>query len=151
MYEKSGAWHIDRFLWFIKAFALLNLPHRKRDWSTLYAENVDIDEAWNLWEKISPWQEYNISPYTLTIYEKIFIPAYIEYNKHREDYFGPEDAIWVPRKKIIQKHSEIYGRPMSDALWRQEIEPTLANAWLITIETIWRNIHVSPIADVWLT
>lgn len=142
---------IDRFLWFIKTFALLNFPNRKREWSILYSEDSDIDEAWKVWQEIAPWQEYNISPYTLKVYHEIFIPAYIEYNKHREDYFSPEDAIWVPRKNIIQKHSQVYGRPMSDAYWRQEMEPTLANAWLITTETIWRTLHISPIADVWLT
>ncbi len=142
---------IDRFMWFIRAFALLNLPHRKRTWATLYAEDTDIEEAWSLWQKISPGQKFNVSPYTMRLYMEILVPAYIEYNKQREDYFWPEDAIWVTRKKIIQKHSEVYGRPMSDALWRQEIEPTLANAGLITIENIWRNMHISPIADVWLT
>ena len=84
---------IDRFLSFIKVFALLNLPYRKRENNTLYTEKEDIDEAWKLWEELAPGQEYNISPYLMDLYTRVFIPAYREYNKNRTDFFGPDDAI----------------------------------------------------------
>jgi hypothetical protein len=84
---------IDRFLSFIKVFALLNLPYRKRENNTLYTEKEDIDEAWKLWEELAPGQEYNISPYLMDLYTRVFIPAYREYNKNRNDFFGPDDAL----------------------------------------------------------
>jgi hypothetical protein len=84
---------IDRFLSFIKIFALLNLPYRKRENNTLYSEKEDIEEAWRLWEELAPGQEYNISPYLMDLYTKVFIPAYREYNKNRADFFGPDDAL----------------------------------------------------------
>lgn len=138
---------VGRFMSLIKMFTLLNLPFRKRVENTLYTEQEDIDEAWKIWEEISPGQEYNISPYSMQIYRDVFLPAYREYNMN-EDFFTPDDAKWVPRKYIIKKHSELYGRPLSDATWRQELEPTLVNAGLIITETFWRNIIVSPTEEI---
>ena len=138
---------VGRFMSLIKMFTLLNLPFRKRVENTLYTEQEDIDEAWKIWEEISPGQEYNISPYSMQIYRDVFLPAYREYNMN-EDFFTPDDAKWVPRKYIIKKHSELYGRPLSDATWRQELEPTLVNAGLIITETLWRNIIVSPTEEI---
>lgn len=129
-------------------FTLLNLPFRKRVENTLYTEQEDIDEAWKIWEEIAPGQEYNISPYSMQIYRDVFIPAYREYNTNEKDFFTPDDAKGVPRKYIIKKHSELYGRPLSDATWRQELEPTLVNAGLIITETLWRNILVSPTEEI---
>lgn len=139
---------VSRFMSLIKMFTLLNLPFRKRVDNTLYTEQEDIDEAWKIWEEIAPGQEYNISPYSMQIYRDVFIPAYREYNINEKDFFTPEDAKWVPRKYIIKKHSELYGRPLSDATWRQELEPTLVNAGLIITETAGRNIHVSPTEEI---
>ena len=139
---------IDRFLSFIKIFALLNLPYRKRENNTLYTEKEDIDEAWKLWEELAPGQEYNVSPYLIDLYEKVFVPAYREYNKNRNDFFGPDDALWVPRKNILGKHYEVYGRPLDPTKWRQEIEMTLENAWLLTTEKDGRWIIVSPVQEI---
>lgn len=139
---------VGRFISLIKMFTLLNLPFRKRTENTLYTEQEDIDEAWKIWEEIAPGQEYNISPYSMQIYRDVFIPAYREYNKKEQDFLAQEDAKWVPRRYIIRKHSELYGRPLSDATWRQELEPTLVNAWLIITETAGRNILVSPTEEI---
>ena len=129
-------------------FALLNLPFRKRSDNTIYTEQEDIDEAWKIWQEVAPGQEYNISPYTMQIYKEIFIPAYRDYNENEENFFTPEDARGVPRKYVIKKHSEIYGRPLSDATWRQEIEPNLVNAGLLITESVWRNIIISPSEEI---
>lgn len=140
-----------RFMSFIKTFALLNLPHRKRVGSTLYTEKEDLEEAWKIWESLAPGQEYNISPYAMQIYKDVFIPAYKEFNQSRKiekDPFDNDELKWVPRRYILKKHSEIYGRPLSDATWRQEIEPTLENAGLITKETIGKTICLSPVEEM---
>lgn len=139
---------IERFLSFIQIFALLNLPHRKRERNTLYAEREDILEAWKLWIQIAPGQEYNISPYLMDLYTKVFVPAYREYNKNRDDFSGPKNAIWVPRKCILQKHYEVYGRPLDPSKWRQEIEVTLENSGLLTTEKDGRWIIVSPVEEI---
>ncbi|NCP77206.1 hypothetical protein GW830_03695 [bacterium] len=76
---------------FIKTFALLNLPHRKRVGSTLYTEKEDLEEAWKIWESLAPGQEYNISPYAMQIYKDVFIPAYKEFNQSRKIEKDPFD------------------------------------------------------------
>lgn len=139
---------ISRFIALIQTFALLNLPYRKRVENTLYTEREDLDEAWKIWKELSPWQEYNISPHVMQLYREIVIPAYREYNQKLESFYTPDDAIWVPRKYIIRKHSEVYGRLLSDATWRQEIEPALVNSWLLITEIVWRNIIVSPVEEI---
>ena len=71
---------IGRLMAFIKCFTLLNMTHRKRIGSTLYATEDDIQEAFTLWNAVSPGQKYGVSPYMLEIYEMVFLPAYREYN-----------------------------------------------------------------------
>lgn len=71
---------IGRLMAFIKCFTLLNIFHRKRNGSTLYATEDDIQEAFKLWQAVSPGQKYGVSPYMLEIYQRVFLPAYHEYN-----------------------------------------------------------------------
>lgn len=130
---------ITKFLSIIKSLALLNFQNRERKWSDIFANQNDIDEAYKIWKKIQPEQEYGISPYLIKLYIEVFLPAYKDIGiKNDWEY------VWIPRRYVISKHSEIYGSNLSDATWRQQIEPSLINAWLISSETIWRNIMLSP-------
>ena len=130
---------ITKFLSIIKSLALLNFQNRERKWSDIFANQADIDEAYKIWKKIQPEQEYGVSPYLLKLYTEVFLEAYKDYGiKNDWEYVG------IPRRNVISKHSEVYGSNLSDATWRQQIEPSLINAWLISSETIWRNIMLSP-------
>lgn len=139
---------VGRFLGLIKAFALLNLPQRRRVGDNIYAEKHDILEATKIWNHIAPWQEHNIAPYVLDIYERVFIPAYREFNKSQTDFITPDHAVWVPRKHILKKHFDVMKRNLSDASWRQDIEPTLVNAGLLVAENIGRSIVLSPTQEI---
>lgn len=81
---------VGRFISLIKTFALLNLPYRKRVGSTLYTEKEDLEEAWSIWERLAPGQEYNISPYAMQIYNEVFIPAYKEFNLQKDPFDDDE-------------------------------------------------------------
>ncbi len=130
---------ITKFLSIIKSLALLNFQNRKRKWSDIYANEKDVSEAYKIWKKIQPEQEYGISPYLIKLYLEVFLPAYKDFGiKNDWEYVG------IPRKYVYQKYSEIYGSNLSDATWRQQIELSLINAWLISSETVWRIIMLSP-------
>jgi len=62
---------ISRLIHIIKALALLNLWHRKREGDLIYADEEDIYNAFDLYESISESQELGIPPYVYKIYKEI--------------------------------------------------------------------------------
>lgn len=114
---------IKRLVSIIKALALLNLWHRKNEGSNIVADRRDIDEAFNLWDRISVTQELNIPPYVYQLYKDVILAAYSD-----KDRFG------VTRQEIMIKHYAVYGRMLDAISLRQQILPMLNQAGLITEE-----------------
>ena len=114
---------IKRLVSIIKAVALLNLWHRKNEGSNIVADRRDIDEAFNLWDRISVTQELNIPPYVYQLYKDVILAAYSD-----KDRFG------VTRQEIMIKHYAVYGRMLDAISLRQQILPMLNQAGLITEE-----------------
>jgi hypothetical protein len=69
---------IERIISIAKAFALLNLWHRRREGDTLYVEQKDIDWAFELYEEIAESQELGIPPCVYQVYKEVFEPLYWE-------------------------------------------------------------------------
>mgnify|MGYP001599425410 CR=1 FL=1 len=113
---------IGRILALIKAFALLNLWHRRREGSILVADQADIEQAFALWDEISESQELNLPPYIHNLFKDVILSAYEE-KEHG-----------LTRGEIVKKHFEVYGRLIADWQLRQEIIPTLETVGLITQE-----------------
>lgn len=118
---------IERFISLIKIFALLNFWHREKYNNTIFANNDDINYAFELWNKISFYQELGIPPYIHDLLEEIIIPCYLEKNKK-----FPETDFGISRQEIMLKHYQIYKRSISEYKLRAEILPMLANSGLIT-------------------
>jgi len=137
---------VSRVLSLIKAFTLLNFSERRREGDMLYATQRDIEEGLALWNMIWPWQKYGVPPYLMDIYRNVFLPAYLDQDGLGKDTpFSPPGPI--TRNSVLKKHLQVKGRPLSDAKWRQEIEPALENAWLIRKEMEWRTMFLSPIDE----
>ncbi|HOX30533.1 MAG TPA: toprim domain-containing protein [Candidatus Paceibacterota bacterium] len=128
---------IRRLLALIKSFALLNLFWRERQDTTIIANDNDIDEGFNLWDKISLCQELNLPPYIYNLYQEIILPLWKEKNPNDEEiealgnYAG---IIGITRQDMLSRHYEVYGRPLDNCQLRQQILPMLETAGLITQE-----------------
>lgn len=135
---------VSRVMSLIKSFTLLNFADRRREGNMLYATQRDIEEGIALWKEVWPWQKYGVSPYIMDLYRTVFLPAYAEHNKTSQP-FTPVSGI--NRSSVLKKHLQVKGRSISDAKWRQEIEPALENAWLIRKEMEWRSVLLFLIDD----
>ena len=113
---------IGRIVSLIKVNALLNLWFRERDEETLIANEVDVADAFDIWDKISESQELNLPPYVYNLYKDVIVPAF------REKGGG------ISKKDIFRKHYEIYGRHLSDDQLRKQIIPMLEVSGLISEE-----------------
>ena len=126
---------IKRLLSLVKSFALLNLWWRERDGSTITANEVDIENAFKLWETISVSQELNVPPFIYDIYMQIIVPAFNEKNRWANDL--TEDMAdglgkdGITRQEILEKHFVVYGRMLDSQQLRQQILPILETAGLI--------------------
>lgn len=112
---------IGRLIALVRMFALLNLWYRERVGSIITANEQDIEEALRIWDIISESQEYNLPPYVYNIYREIIKPLC-------------DTHLGITRQNIMQKHYQIYNRPLPDWLLRQQILPMLETAGLITQE-----------------
>lgn len=134
---------IGRATTLIKAFALLNFFHRKREWNYIYATQDDIDAGLALWREVGPGQQFWVSPYIMDIYQTVFLPAYEDQEwLWKDSPFSPKQGI--SRRAVLKKHLIVKGQSLSEHKWRQEIEPALENAWLIYAEKEWVRIYLSP-------
>lgn len=112
---------IGKLLVLIKASALLNLWHRPKIGKNIVATDEDIEQGFELWEKIHVYQELNLPPYVYNFYREIIKPLC-------------GDGKVTTRKDVQQKHVEVYKCPIGDFKLRTEILPVLESAALIVQE-----------------
>lgn len=126
---------IKRLLSIIKSFALLNLWWRKREGSSITANEEDIQNAIALWDRISQSQEYNLPPYIYGLYKKVIVPLWQE-KQARVSKSGASGAYFgIARQELLQKHYEVYNRMLDSHQLRQQILPMLETAGLIVQES----------------
>jgi hypothetical protein len=121
---------IERIISLIQGLALFNLWHRERDeQNNIYANDEDVDTAFEFFDYIAESQELGIPPYVYNIFKEVIEPAFLAKNKD-----NLENPIGLTRKEIITKYYETYGRPIQDWFLRQEILPALTSAGLVSEE-----------------
>ncbi len=126
---------VKRLLALIKSFALLNVWWRKRDGSTITANQEDVDGAFELWGKLSVSQELNLPPYVYDMFREVVLPVWQAKNRNLIDAFGETaERLGVTRKEILDKHYAVYGRLLDNNQLRQQILPMLETAGLLTQE-----------------
>ncbi len=139
---------VKRLLSLIKSFALLNVWWRERSGSTITADQSDIDEAFNLWDKISISQELNLPPYIYNLYKEIILSAWENKNNNRSEAIESiTGQLGLSRQEVLDKHFEVYGRMLDNNQLRQQILPMLETAGLIVQEqdkTDKRKILIYP-------
>ncbi len=123
---------IKRIYSIIKSVALLNVWHRKRQGTTLYASEFDIDTGFEIWDKISLFQELEISPYLYEFYSQIILPLW---NRDQTDEFGdpvPEEKkIGVTRQDMLKQYAHVYGGNLGMFRLRYDYLPNIESAGLI--------------------
>lgn len=112
---------IGKVMAFIKASAILNYKHRKREGTVVWADNYDIEQAFSLWDRVSPSQELNLSPYVYSIYEDIVKPLC-------------KDGLDTTKEDIQRVYFERYRSPLAGWKLGQEILPALKATGLIIME-----------------
>jgi hypothetical protein len=121
---------IGRVISFVKSLALLNLWHRKREGSTIYANDEDIETAFDIWAMISESQELNLPPYIFNLFNEVIRPLFDKKNTSNET-----PVVGVSRSDIIVEHYHIFGRYISDWQLRKFVIPTLEDTGLIRQDT----------------
>jgi len=121
---------IGRITSLVKIFALLNIWFREREEGALIANDEDIKDAFEIYDKISESQELNLPPYVFNLYKDIIVTLYKEKNNNELDS-SPRGAT---RQEILKKHYQVYGRYLPDWQFRQQILPMLETSGLITQE-----------------
>ena len=116
---------VSHILQLVKAVALLNIWHRKRD-GKYYANDTDISEAFALWESIAESQLFNVPPITLNFLKKFIIPAYRKMKKQGVNGITVRD-IHIYYKELTQNE-------YSEAYLRNNILAPLNMAGLITFQ-----------------
>jgi|YNPMSStandDraft_2_1061718.scaffolds.fasta_scaffold02620_2 hypothetical protein len=111
---------IEKATGIMKAYALLNFPFRERlpDGSLLLTKK-DVDVGIELWKEVVESRNYNLTPYAYKFYKEVFEPAY------------EETETPLTFADLDKKHTEIYGVPLQEHVWRRQLRPLLIGAGLI--------------------
>ncbi|MES2216406.1 MAG: hypothetical protein V4481_03875 [Patescibacteria group bacterium] len=123
---------IKRVYSIIKAIALLNPWQRKVEGTTLYASNEDIEAGFGVWDKISLFQELEISPYLYEFYQRVILPVW---NMDQVDDFGervPEEKkLGINRQAMLSQYVHVYGTNIGMYRLRNDYLPGIMTAGLI--------------------
>lgn len=112
---------IGRVFSLAKMHALLNLWNRDHIGSGLKATEHDVEIAFQIWDSVSESQELNLAPYVLQFHREIMVPASNELG-------------YSTKKDVVGAHFRVYGRPLDDWRFRNQIIPSLEAAGLINVE-----------------
>ena len=141
---------IGRVIAIIKCFAVLNLWWRKREGSTIIANEDDVQEAFKVWARVSESQELNIPPYLYNLYYEVILTAWKDKNPSWNDG-DMENTTGLLRKDVLKKHLDVYGRILNDWFLRQQVLPVLENSGLISQEPDKddkRRVLIYPVAGI---
>lgn len=123
---------IKRVYSIIKSIALLNPWSRRSEGTTLYASEYDIDSGFEIWNKVSIFQELEISPYLYEFYQQVILPLWA---RDQVDEFGdvvPEEKkIGISRQAILKQYAHIYGGNLGMYRLRHDYIPGIVAAGLI--------------------
>lgn len=126
---------VSHLLSIIKCITLLNVWFRRDPNGNIVATQADIDQGFDVWQKINKSQEHNLPPYTFEFYKKYIVPIYQQKNLGRQpDSKITGNDIGVSRKDIIHRHFELEGSLPNDDILRRQILPMLEMQGLITQE-----------------
>jgi hypothetical protein len=126
---------VSHLLSIIKCITLLNIWYRRDDNGNIVATQSDIDQGFEVWQKINKSQELNLPPYTYEFYKKFILPIYLEKNAGRNrDTTTIDNYLGVSRKDIIHLHYKLENRLVNEEILRRQILPMLEAAGLITQE-----------------
>lgn len=124
---------VSHLLSIIKCITLLNVWFRRDGNGNIVASQSDIDQGFDVWQKINKSQELNVPPYTYEFYKKYIVPIYVSKNADRKlDSKSIVDDIGVSRKEIIYLHYKLENRLLNEDVFRRQILPMLVEAGLIT-------------------
>jgi hypothetical protein len=126
---------VSHLLSIIKCIALLNVWFRRDESGNIVAKQVDVDQGFEVWQKINKSQELNIPPYTYEFYKKFIVPIYLEKNAGlNRNTTTIDNDLGVSRKDIMHFHYKLENRLVNDDILRRQILPMLEAAGLITQE-----------------
>lgn len=126
---------VSHLLSLIKCVTLLNIWFRRDDKGNVVATQSDIDQGFEVWQKINKSQELNLPPYTYEFYKKFIVPIYVEKNAGRNrNAMTIDNDLGVSRKDIIHLHYKLENRLVNEEILRRQILPMLEAAGLITQE-----------------
>ena len=96
-----------------KGFTLLNLWTRKQTNGMIMAEEIDLQNAFALWDEIFLPQELGIPPFVFNLYREVIYPAY------------KEKGVGLERMDIQRKYVQVYHNQLPDWKLRKEYQPML--------------------------
>lgn len=124
---------MKRVMSFVKAFAILNFFQKKKDGSVIFAEDCDIEQAFNVWNKVSFCQELSIPPYIYKYYLEVVMPIYLEKNNREGSLIVCKDK-GINKRELRKKNKQVYGTLISDRKLRGILQ-ILDDTGLIILET----------------
>jgi 5S rRNA maturation endonuclease (ribonuclease M5) len=98
------------------AMAMLNFNNRKVENGVLYAKDSDIEQAFILWDSISVTQSYDLPPYLLEVFERIYVSLY------KEKGIDIEEDVYLEKSEISKKFAQVFGRALRQKEFKETIE-----------------------------
>lgn len=100
----------DKIKCLIYAIAVLNFPYRKVENGILYSNDSDVEQVLSLWKNFVKSQSYDLPPYLLEVFEKVYIPLF----KEKGDIMNETllDEIYLEKSEIFKTFRDVFKRAL---------------------------------------
>ena len=100
----------DKIKSLIYAITILNFPNRNIDNFVLYANDSDVEQVLSLWNNFVLSQSYDLPPYLLEVFEKVYIPLFREKGDITNEKLS--DDIYLEKSEIFKTFRHIFKRSL---------------------------------------
>jgi len=124
---------LDHLLKLVKAFTILNVWHRM-DGDKIVTSKSDIDQVFELWQKIADSQNQNLPPVLLQFYKHFIVPACEEKMAnplYAEDM--KDGKVGLSRDELSVYYRQREEIPLNWGYYYREMQPQLKSSDLIQV------------------
>jgi 5S rRNA maturation endonuclease (ribonuclease M5) len=100
----------DKIKSLIYSISVLNFPHRKLEDSILYANDSDVEQALLLWHSFFIGQSYDLPPYLMEVFGKVYIPLFKEKGNISDETIS--DEMYLEKAHISKKFASVFKRAL---------------------------------------
>lgn len=107
---------VAKIMSLISCMGVLNFTNRKVEDGVLYVKDSDIEQIFLLWGSFFVGQSYDLPPYLLDVFQKVYVSLF------KEKGIDFEDDAYLEKSEISKRFAEVFKRPLKQNEFKDTVQ-----------------------------